>query len=58
MFFTNNNTFVLTLGTVRADGYRQSDTRRFGLNLRYNFGIRKKEEGNNIFNVESPENRN
>jgi Outer membrane receptor proteins, mostly Fe transport len=56
LLFTNNNHFFLQAGTVDASGYRESDTRRFGFNLRYNFGIRKKEE-NNLLNVESPENR-
>lgn len=55
IFFTNNNEFVLRQGTVNASGYRESDTRRFGLNLRYNFGFRKREENSNMFNVESPE---
>ena len=54
LFFTNNNDFVLQQGTVDAYGFRQSDTRRFGLNLRYNLGFRKKEE-NNLFNIDSPE---
>lgn len=59
IFFTNNNHFVLNQGSVKAFGYRESDTRRVGINLRYNFGIRKKEENNNnVFGVESPENRN
>jgi hypothetical protein len=44
LFFTNRNEFLLEQGTINATGLRQSDTRRFGLNLRYNFGIRKKEE--------------
>ncbi|HEU0064540.1 MAG TPA: outer membrane beta-barrel protein [Flavisolibacter sp.] len=57
LFFTNNNHFILKAGTVDASGYRESDTRRFGINVRYNFGIRKKEESN-LLNVESPENRN
>jgi len=34
---------------------RQGDTRRFGLNLVYNFGIRKKEERTNMMNFESLE---
>jgi hypothetical protein len=54
LLYTNNNHFVLQQGTVDASGFRESDTRRFGINLRYNFGIRKKEE-NNILNMESPE---
>lgn len=57
LFFTNNNHFVLRQGTVNATGFRQGDTRRLGLNFRYNFGFRKKEE-NNLFNIESPERAN
>jgi iron complex outermembrane recepter protein len=44
VFFTNNNAFKLAQGTVNAFGTRQSDTRRFGINIRYNFGVKKKEE--------------
>jgi hypothetical protein len=44
LFFTNNNHFYLAQGTVRANGYRETDTRRFGVNVRYNFGWHKKEE--------------
>jgi iron complex outermembrane receptor protein len=54
LFFTNNNTFTLKQGSVAANGFRRSDTRRLGLNLRYNFGFRKREE-NNLFNLESPD---
>jgi iron complex outermembrane receptor protein len=54
MFATNRNDFTITQGTINANGFRQSDTRRFGLNLRYNFGIRKKEENNNPFNTDPP----
>ena len=50
MFATNKNNFSINQGSVNASGFRQSDTRRFGLNLRYSFGVRKKEENNNIFN--------
>lgn len=57
ILFTNNNHFTLTQGTVNAKGYREADTRRFGLNVRYNFGFKRKEE-NNIFNIESPEKTN
>jgi iron complex outermembrane recepter protein len=56
MFATNKNDFTMNQGSVIASGYRQSDTRRFGINLRYSFGIRKKEEGNNMFNAEPPVN--
>jgi hypothetical protein len=44
LFYTNQNKFVLAQGSVNAYGSRKADTRRFGVNLRYNFGIRKKEE--------------
>lgn len=44
IFFTNRNTFNLSQGSVKANGARYGDTRRFGLNLRYNFGIRRKEK--------------
>lgn len=54
MFATNQNDFTYKQGSINASGYRQSDTRRVGLNLRYNFGIRKKEETKSMFNVEPP----
>ncbi|MFZ9386989.1 MAG: outer membrane beta-barrel protein, partial [Chitinophagaceae bacterium] len=54
MFFTNKNDFSIRQGLVDATGTRQSDTRRYGLNLRYNFGIRKKEEKKDLFDVEPP----
>lgn len=41
---TNKNDFLLKQGSVNATGFRLSDTRRFGLNLRYSFGVKKKEE--------------
>ncbi len=58
MFATNKNNFTIKQGSVDASGLRQGDTRRFGINVRYNFGIRKKEERVNIFNIESPEKNN
>jgi iron complex outermembrane recepter protein len=57
IFASNKNNFTIQQGTVSASGYRQADTRRFGINVRYNFGIRKKEE-NNILDVVSPERTN
>ncbi len=44
MFFTNNNEFSIHQADIMATGLRKGDTRRFGLNIRYNFGMRKKEE--------------
>lgn len=55
IFLTNNNTFSIDQGTIAATGLRKGDTRRFGLNVAYNFGVRKKED-HNFMNVESPEN--
>jgi iron complex outermembrane recepter protein len=57
ILFTNYNQFSIQQGTVNATGLRKNDTRRFGLNIRYNFGLRKKED-NNLFNIESPEKTN
>jgi len=54
MFATNRNNFTIQQGSVNANGFRESDTRRVGFNLRYNFGIRKKEEQKSMFNVEPP----
>ena len=41
--FTNKNNFVLRQVTQNAVGYRENDTRRWGLSLRYNFGFKPKE---------------
>lgn len=57
IFETNNNNFTINQGSIHASGFRKSDTRRFGLNIRYNFGFRKKEDSN-LFNLESPEKNN
>lgn len=54
MFYSNKNRFRIQQGSVDANGMRWADTRRFGINLRYNFGIRKKEEQPDIFNAEPP----
>ena len=58
IFASNKNDFTINQGSVSASGFRRGDTRRFGINLRYNFGIRKKEENNNLLDVESPEKTN
>lgn len=50
-FFTNNNNFSINQPTVNAYGYRETDSRRVGLNIRYNFGIRKKEEDQDLFKM-------
>jgi hypothetical protein len=53
LFYTNRYAFRLQQGTVTAQGERRSDTRRFGINVRYNFGIRKKET-EDIFRMDVP----
>lgn len=58
IFGTNRNEFTIDQGSVHASGLRRGDTRRAGINLRYNFGIRKKEENNNMFNIDLPEKTN
>jgi iron complex outermembrane receptor protein len=55
IFQTNKNEFTINQGSTHASGVREGDTRRFGLNLRYNFGFKKKED-TNPFNVEAPTN--
>lgn len=52
IFFTNNNKFTLDQASVHASGYREQDSRRFGINLRYNFGFHKKEEEKDLFNMQ------
>ncbi|MEY3620769.1 MAG: hypothetical protein RLZZ391_1135, partial [Bacteroidota bacterium] len=44
IFFTNKNTFTLRQGSIYAVGFRENDSRRFGLNIRYNFGVKPKEQ--------------
>ena len=56
IFYTNNNKFTINQGNISAEGFRRSDTRRFGFNLRYNFGLKKKSEQNNMFNIDNLEN--
>ncbi len=49
IFFTNKNSFTINQGSVNAYGQRQTDSRRAGINIRYSFGIRKKEKEENKF---------
>ncbi len=55
LFYTNQNNFTLNQGSVSASGYRKSDSRRFGINARYSFGIRKKEQGNSFLDIQNPD---
>jgi len=56
MFATYKNEFTLNQGSVHAQGFRQSDTRRVGINLRYNFGIKKREDNNDMLLTDPPVN--
>ncbi|XZF13541.1 outer membrane beta-barrel protein [Chitinophagaceae bacterium MMS25-I14] len=55
MFYTNRYNYSIDQGGIEATGQRYNDSRRFGINLRYNFGIRKKEENNNFMDQGKPE---
>jgi iron complex outermembrane recepter protein len=55
IFLTLRNDFKIDQGSVNATGFRRGDTRRFGINIRYNFGIRKRDEGQNMFDVNAPQ---
>ncbi len=49
MFFTNRYAATIDQGGIRGNIDRSSDTRRYGLNLRYNFGIRSRERSGENF---------
>jgi hypothetical protein len=49
--FTNKNNFKLSQGTQNAVGYRENDTRRWGLSIRYNFGFKPKENKMDMLDV-------
>lgn len=44
LFYTNKSSFSIQQGTVAGNGNRIQDSRRIGLTLRYNFGVKVKEE--------------
>jgi len=49
IFYTQSTRFTTQVGNINANGTRATDSRRMGINLRYNFGLNKKEEKKNIF---------
>lgn len=49
IFRTNKINFALKQGTINATGERINDTRKIGITLRYNFGIKPKEEKKGMF---------
>jgi hypothetical protein len=52
MFFTNRYDAMINQGGIRGTVVRSNDTRRFGINLRYNFGFRPKEERKDFLKME------
>ena len=52
VFRTMKVQFRLNQGSIVSNGDRYSDNQRFGINARYSFGIKKKEEKQNMFNAE------
>lgn len=52
---TMDTEFVYNQGTIKSSGNRKSDTRWVGLNIRYNFGIKKKDEKKSVPAFEEPE---
>ncbi len=53
--FTSNNHFELHQGSQNAIGYRETDSRRWGLSLRYNFGFKPKENKLEMLEQGTPE---
>jgi len=53
--FTNNNHFELHQGSQNAIGYRETDSRRLGLSLRYNFGFKPRENKLEMLEQGTPE---
>jgi len=49
--FTNKNNFTLRQGSQNAIGYRENDTRRWGLSVRYNFGFKPKENKMDMLDI-------
>lgn len=52
VFYTNRNKFFLDQGSILAYGERNYDSRRFGLNIRYSFGLKRHDENQDPFSVE------
>ena len=55
IFKTMNYKFKYNQGNINSTGNRISDSRWFGMNIRYNFGIGKKDEKKSIPAFEEPE---
>ncbi len=49
---TMGTEFELSQGSIETTGSRYTDNRRFGINIRYNFGIRDKAEDTEMFDFD------
>jgi hypothetical protein len=58
IFRTNQYGFNIQQAGIKASGKRFNDTRRIGLTIRYNFGIRPKEEKTESFEAPAEGNSN
>jgi hypothetical protein len=55
MFFSNKYNYSLNQGPISLTGERYNDSRRFGINVRYNFGLKLKEEEGDIVSGDNAE---
>lgn len=55
IFKTMGTEFTFNQGSISSIGSRYADSRRFGINLRYNFGVKKKEDQKGMSGFEEPE---
>lgn len=51
IFYTNRFNYTINQGPLEATGSRYSDSQRFGINVRYNFGLKRKEEHDDLLNM-------
>jgi len=58
MFYSNKYNFKIDQPTILASGQRFTDTRRVGLTVRYNFGIKPKEDKQDLQFGTMPEGNN
>ena len=51
IFRTITNRFIINQPNFLADGYRYADTRRIGIALKYNFGLKPRVEKRQGFEI-------
>ena len=55
IFFSNRYNYMLNRGPIDLPGERHSNYRRFGISIRYSFGVKLREEQKGFLNGESGE---